>query len=524
MKEWSWTEVVRLPADRVQSEPDTNSIPDSCPCSCLRSMVRVVDAGTIEQAVLEAELALDEVTGHVFLSIYGMADDGLLRLAATGHDPGDTPARISLAVAPDSMLEAVLGDGRVRWVAVEEGDVSAVAAASLHDHGETTGLLIAEFMRGEADIGQPSALCLHCVASVLSVVAAKDRIADAQADLLLLSRYRSVAELSAQVAHDLNNMMQGVLGNAGIAKLEVPGGSSLGQSLIAIEESAANASILARKLMSFARDNAKGRETCNAVKAVSDAIDLAGTLYLKEVRVEKHLPSKAVSVRMTDNELENALILLIKSSVLQLKPIAWAEVTVSDDADRAVIPILLSMHGVSQSTSSEERMEAASLAAMARNIATRRQALLDISSEPGVITIALTVAKDVSEEPGSRISAAQSPEKQGFNGMPVLVIGKPSAVPMLLGAAGCAVVTMPTWDTSIQPVAEAAPRVIVAILSNASDLDAAVEGRRLLGLPVIAISQQGVTCSAEKASLIDGVLGLPLDLDDLRQMLTRVLR
>ena len=515
--------MTRLRADEAQPEPDTVSVPGSCPCSCLRSMGGVVDASTIEQAVLEAQMALGAVMGRLFLSVYQKADDGLLRLVATGHDPGDALARISVPVAPASMLEAVLSDGGVRWVSVEQGDVSAVGMASLHDGGEITGLLIAEVVRGGAGIGQPSVLCLRCVASVLSVVAARVRSDDVQANLLLLSRYRSVAELSAQVAHDLNNMMQGVLGNAGICKLEVPEASSIGQSLVAIEESAANASLLARKLMSFARENARGRETCNAVKAVSDAIDLAGTLYLKEVRVAKHLPTKPVSVRMTDNELENALILLIKSSVLQLKPVAWAEVTVASDAERIEVPIMLSVHGVSQSMTNEDRTEAASLAAAARAVVARRQASLDISSEPGVITCTLTVAKDVSEEPGSGIPAVQSAERAGFNGMHVLVVGSPSAVPMLLGAAGCVAATISTWDESTQAVAASAPRVVVATISSASDLDAAVEGRRLLGLPVIAISQQGVTCPAEKVALIDGVLGLPLDLDDLRRMLARVL-
>jgi len=524
MKEWNWTTMVELPADQAQQEPDTTSIPASCPCSCLRNMVHVVDAGTIEQAVLEAQTALGAMSGKVILSVYRrVADEARLDLVATGHDPSGTLARISVGVVPSSMLEAVLIDGKVRWVTTDEGDISSVGVAALHDHGETSGLLVAEFLRSEAGASKPSPLCMNCLASVLSVVTIRAEVDEARADLLLLSRYRSVAELSAQVAHDLNNMMQGVLGNAGIAKLEVSEASSISQSLAAIEDSATKASILARKLLSFARDNAKGKETCNAVRAASDAIDLAGTLYLKEVEVTRNLPAKPLPVRMTDNELENALILLIKSSVLQLKPVTGVDLNMADDPDKVHIAILLAIHGVSQAISSEDRMQAASLSSAARAVVVRRRASLDIVSQPGSIAISLTVEKDVAEEPGSGIIPMRPAEEPSLKGARVLVVGRPSAVPMLLGAVGCLTDSALTWEEGVWRVAEFAPRVILATVSNSSDLDLAVEGRRQLGLPVIVISQQGVSFPAEKASLIDGVLGLPLDLGDLRRALARVL-
>jgi len=135
----------------------------------------------------------------------------------------------------------------------------------------------------------------------------------------------------------------------------------------------------------------------------------------------------------------------------------------------------------------------------------------------------LAVEKDTTQEPGSDIKSLRPAEQPSVKGVRVLVIGKPSAVPMLLGAAECLTETALTWEEGTRHVAEFAPRVIVAAVSNKADLDAAVEGRRRLHLPVIVISQGGVSLTAEKASLIDGVLGLPLDLGDLRSALARVL-
>jgi hypothetical protein len=110
-----------------------------------------------------------------------------------------------------------------------------------------------------------------------------------------------------------------------------------------------------------------------------------------------------------------------------------------------------------------------------------------------------------------------------LKGTHVLVVGKPSPLVMLLGATGCTAQAASTWKDAEQDVTHFAPRVVLAIIGDNSDLDAAVEGRERLGLPVIVICRQGVGCPADKASSVDGVLGLPLDLDDLRHILARIL-
>jgi len=525
MKEWSWKTMVELPADQARQEPDASCIPGSCPCSCLRSMVRVVDAVSTEQAVLEAQVALGDVTGKVLLSVYRrVAGEDLLDLVATGHDPGDTLARISVPVAAASMLAGVLTDGVVRWATADEGDVSVVGVAALRDRGQASGLVVAEFARDGTGVGKPSAVCLRCVASVMSVVILRARVDEAQGSLLSLARYRSVAELSVQVTHDFNNMMQGVLGNAALAKMDVPEDSPITGLLAAIEESATRASVLARKLLNFARDSAKGGATCDAVKAASDALDLAGTLYLKGVTVTKELPGHAVPVRMTENDLQNALILLSKSGALRLKPVTGVQLSIPSDPTRERAEIRLELHGVTQAISSEDGMEAELLASAAQAVTTRSGASLDVTSAPGVISIVLTVAREAAQQFSSGSGATPLAQGMNLRGTCVLVVGKPSPLVMLLGATGCTAQAALTWEDAARDVAHFAPRVVLAVIGDSSDLDAAVEGRGRLGLPVIVICQHGVGCPADKASSIDGVLGLPLDLDDLRRVLTCVLR
>jgi CBS domain-containing protein len=488
-------------------------------------MVRVLDAVSTEQAVLEAQAALGDVTGKVLLSVYcKVPAEDVLDLVATGHDPDDTLARIRVPVVAASMLAGVVTDGVVRWAMADEGKVSVVGVAPLHDRGQTSGLVVAEFARDGTGVGKPSAVCLRCVAAAMSVVILRAKVDDVQRSLLSLARYRSVAELSVQVTHDFNNMMQGVLGNAALAKMDVPENSPVTGSLAAIEESATRASVLARKLLNFARDSAKGGATCDAVKAASDALDLAGTLYLKGVTVAKELPGHAVPVRMTENDLQSALVLLIKSGVLRLRPVTGAQLSIAGDPTRERAEIRLELHGVTQAISSEDSTEAELLASAAQAVAARSVASLDVTSAPGIISVVLTIAREVAQQ--SSFDADATPPAQGMDlkGTPVLVVGKPSPLTMLLGATGCTAQAALTWEDAAQDVVHFAPRVVLAVIDNSSDLDAAVEGRGRLGLPVIIICRHGVGCPADKASSVDGVLGLPLDLDDLRRMLTRVLR
>ncbi len=512
-----------LPADEAQQEGATVCIPGNCPCSCLQNMVKVLDAVSPEQAVLEAQEALGNVTGKVILSVYRQVPGSdVLELVATGHTTGDTLARLRLPFTKGSMLDSVLSDGVVRWVTVEEGDISAVGAAALRDLGQVDGIAIAEFVRDGTGIGKPSAVCLHCVTSTMGVVLLRTRIEEAQDSLLMLARYRSVAELSVQVTHDFNNMMQGVLGNAALARMDIPGDSPAVASLTGIEESATRASILARKLLNFARDSAKGGSTCDAVKVASDALDLTGTLYLKGVAITKDLPGQPVPVRMTDNDLENALVLLVKSAVLQLRPISGVELEVTCDPTSEQAVIRLELHGITQTISADDMTDSRRLGSAARAVANRAGASLEVLSEAGKITISLTVAREVT--PSSSPSSPLASPDTNLKGIRVLVVGKPSPLVMLLGATGCTAQAAATWDEAVQSVAGFAPRAILAVIADNNDLQAAVEGRKRMNLPVIAVCTQGVSCPPEMVAAVDGVLGLPLELDGLRHMLVRTLR
>lgn len=517
MRKWSWDLLAHMPAGEALQDGTTVCLPGDCPCSCLRSMVDVLDLASPEQGLLQAQVALGAVTGTVMLSVYETAGNGSLGLVATGYAAENTCGRRELVPERESIIDSVMRDCAGRWLTIDEGTVSAVGIVPLRDLGQVTGVVIAEFMRGETGTGKPSPVCLQCVASVMGVVLLRSRIAEAEDSLLTLARYRSVAELSVQVTHDFNNMMQGVLGNAALARMDIASDSPAMASLTGIEESATRAAGLARRLLNFARDSAKGGATCDAGKVAGDALDLAATLYLKSVPVIRNIPDQPLVARMTDNDLENVLVLSIKSAVLRLRPVSSVRLMVCSEAGGANVRIELDLEGTTQEIGTEDQREAERLAAAARTQAARAGASVVVLPDSGAIHVSLIADC----EPGRAAPATVLSRGSALRDAHVLVVGPSSPLPMLLGAVGCVTREARTWEEAFAQVVSFEPRVVLATAATAEDVQSAAQGRALVRVPVIVVCAAGVAVSQQAVSVVDGVLGMPLELDDLHRLLER---
>ena len=82
---------------------------------------------------------------------------------------------------------------------------------------------------------------------------AEEEKAQLQAQLFQAQKIESVGRLAGGVAHDFNNMLQAILGNAALALDECPPGSALRECLEEIQKSALRSADLTRQLLAFAR-------------------------------------------------------------------------------------------------------------------------------------------------------------------------------------------------------------------------------------------------------------------------------
>jgi two-component system, cell cycle sensor histidine kinase and response regulator CckA len=91
------------------------------------------------------------------------------------------------------------------------------------------------------------------IADVTERKQAEDERERLQGQLLQAQKMESVGRLAGGVAHDFNNMLQAILGNAALALEEAPPDGTLRESLQEIQKSAQRSADLTRQLLAFAR-------------------------------------------------------------------------------------------------------------------------------------------------------------------------------------------------------------------------------------------------------------------------------
>jgi PAS domain S-box-containing protein len=106
----------------------------------------------------------------------------------------------------------------------------------------------------------------------------EERLAQAQ-------KMESIGRLAGGVAHDFNNMIQSILGNASMALEELPPGCAARQSIEEIQESALRSAELTRQLLGFARKQAIEPRVLDLNDTVSGALKMLGRLIGEGVQL-----------------------------------------------------------------------------------------------------------------------------------------------------------------------------------------------------------------------------------------------
>jgi len=152
---------------------------------------------------------------------------------------------------------------------------------------------------------------------IQAVHIAKDYTGQKQSENILLktSRIEATTTLAAGVAHDFNNLMVGVLGNAELVKMKYKLEKKAVTMLDNIITSALKAGDLAKQLLAFAKGGKYHPEVTNLNDTIREALDLNKISVPERIIIKKNIEPDLWNVMADPVQMNQALMNLCINSV-----------------------------------------------------------------------------------------------------------------------------------------------------------------------------------------------------------------
>lgn len=166
-----------------------------------------------------------------------------------------------------------------------------------------------------------------------------------QAQLLQAQKMESVGRLAGGVAHDFNNMLQTILGNADLALSDLAGNGAARESLMEIRYAATRSADLVKQLLAFARKQTVSPRLLDLNVAVTGTLKMLQRLLGEDIRVEWEPGEGLWPIRMDPSQLDQVLANLSVNARDAIRGvgrigISTANVTLDEVAARAIAELV----------------------------------------------------------------------------------------------------------------------------------------------------------------------------------------
>jgi signal transduction histidine kinase/CheY-like chemotaxis protein len=151
---------------------------------------------------------------------------------------------------------------------------------------------------------------LHGLAMVEDIT----EIKRTQEEALLRQKLESVGTLAGGIAHDFNNLLTIILGNANIARLELPSDSSIRECLSRIEATSLRAADLCKQMLAYSGKGLFLIRRINISKLVEEMSDLLQLSVAKKVTLQFQLDSSLPAVLADSTQLQQILMNLVTNA------------------------------------------------------------------------------------------------------------------------------------------------------------------------------------------------------------------
>lgn len=149
------------------------------------------------------------------------------------------------------------------------------------------------------------------IAYALHTIRTADERHSLESQLLHAQKMESVGRLAGGVAHDFNNMLQTILGYAGLALEEEELSPSLREALEEIKQAGERSAGLTRQLLAFARQQAIAPKVLDLNDAVSGLLNMLGRLIGEDIDLLWNPGKDLLPVLMDPAQIDQVLANLI---------------------------------------------------------------------------------------------------------------------------------------------------------------------------------------------------------------------
>lgn len=329
----------------------------------LHAVAAAVEQGTGRSAVEGTLRAVATLTGRGFAALHVAATDGSLRLAgehglgrfgqaAAVVPAGGVPGRVLATGGAVSVARAPADHGLLAAVATARATpIGALLSVPVRGGGRTLGALTLGRLTARPFAGADRALATAVAALVGPLLDAVPGPAPSVAGeaLLRAGKLAAVGQLVAGVAHQVNNPLTAILGQAHLLLMRQDVPEALRERLQIIAEETGRAAATIQALLMFSRPHPPERRPSSLAEQARRVLDLrAHALYQGSVRVVIELEDTG-PVCIDENEIQHVLLALVENALQSMARQAGERVLTvrgGRSAGRAFLEVLDTGEGI----------------------------------------------------------------------------------------------------------------------------------------------------------------------------------
>jgi two-component system cell cycle sensor histidine kinase/response regulator CckA len=149
---------------------------------------------------------------------------------------------------------------------------------------------------------------VHILADITSRKKLEKEKALVEEELRQAMKMEAIGRLAGGVAHDFNNMLSGIMGNAEFLQMKLAGDPETAEYADKIISATQHAASLTSQLLAFARKGIYRQVPLDLHKLVSDTAEILANTIDRRIRIELDLKANPSIIRGDPSQLESALM------------------------------------------------------------------------------------------------------------------------------------------------------------------------------------------------------------------------